>query len=242
MGVSCYLNQFRPLSLTRPGRTAIAQYHLAPFLDASCRREPDFESEFPSITSLCRAGRFAPRLHEGDIVAYTTANFAYPAHTPRARRLVAVLRVHKSWRVETNGSGLQAHVHAAEWYQQQGLRVPSNCLVTTEGRIPLDKTDQSWPNVEVWDRSYRQRANKYGVFHACEPIFRDLHDPPRLSNAQLEEWFARVPGTQNPPTLPAHDFGELLCWLAEQTSNAASRLRLGELVRVLLQHSTDGDS
>lgn len=148
MKVACYLNQFEPLSRSSLGRAAIAQYQLAPFLDGSCRREPDFESEFPSITSLCRAGHFAPRLIEGDVVAYTTPNFSYPPRTPCARRLVAVLRVLESWRVVTKGNGMEAHAQAEEWYRQQGLGVPSNCMTSEFGRRPLHLTHQEWSNIE----------------------------------------------------------------------------------------------
>ncbi len=36
----------------------------------TCRREPDFESQFPAISALCRGKLFAPRLNPDDLVAY----------------------------------------------------------------------------------------------------------------------------------------------------------------------------
>ena len=91
-----YIIDFRPLAETAIGPSAIALHQLPPFIDASCRREPDLESEFPSISALCRGEHFAPLLSEGDVVAYMTKDFVYPQGETRTRRLVAVLRVKKS--------------------------------------------------------------------------------------------------------------------------------------------------
>ena len=68
----CFLATFRPLIHSPGGRDAARRYGLPPFIDGSCRREPDLESPFPSITATCRAGKFAPRLVVGDRVAYLT--------------------------------------------------------------------------------------------------------------------------------------------------------------------------
>ena len=57
-----YLVTYRPLVGNGRGKAAIKQYGLAPYVDDSCRREPDFEAAFPSISGLCRSTRFAPRL------------------------------------------------------------------------------------------------------------------------------------------------------------------------------------
>ena len=46
---SIRLNSFRPLCMTDIGLRAVNDFDCPPFIDASCRREPDFESEFPSI-------------------------------------------------------------------------------------------------------------------------------------------------------------------------------------------------
>jgi hypothetical protein len=56
---SCYLNVFRPLAKTPNGRNAIKQHSLPPFIDASCRREPDLESQLPfvSVTVLANTIR-----------------------------------------------------------------------------------------------------------------------------------------------------------------------------------------
>ena len=97
---SCYVNEFRPLAQTPVGQKAIDQHKLPPFIDASCRREPDLESAFPSITAICRGEYFAPLLRENDVIAYVTKDFVYPPKAASARRLVAVLQVKESWLAE----------------------------------------------------------------------------------------------------------------------------------------------
>lgn len=63
------LNSFRPLCSTQLELEAIEKYKLPPFIDASCRREPDFQNPLPSISALCRQVSFAP------IYAKTTLSF-----------------------------------------------------------------------------------------------------------------------------------------------------------------------
>ena len=233
MNGSCYINEFRPLAKTFYGRNAIAQHNLPPFIDASCRREPDLESKLPSITALCREDHWAPRLREGDLVAYMTKDFVYPQETESTRRLVAVLRVKKSWLRHRSQRGLEAHAQAAEWYRKQNLPVPSNCMVSSEGRMPLDQTDRDNPIPDDWDAVYRLRAIRCGAFHACEKIFCDVHDPPRLTNRQLVAWFRTIPDTWRLPPLPAADFAKLLRWLAGPTLDPTSASLLKALVAEL---------
>jgi hypothetical protein len=233
MSTSCYINQFRPLAETLHGRNAIAKHNLPPFIDASCRREPDLESQFPSITAICREEYFAPRLQEGDVVAYMTKDIVYPPETESARRLVAVLRVEKSWLEHRSQRGLEAHTQAAAWYQRQGLPVPSNCMVSDEGRMSMDRTDCFKSDLEDWDAVYRLRAIKCGAFHACEKIFCDVNNPPRLTNPQLLEWFRTIPDTRSLPPLTPKDFATLLRWLAVETTDTNSSQLLKTLATEL---------
>jgi len=55
-----YYNSFTPLAARPAGNMAVRRHGLLPFADGSCRREPDFESAAPSISSLCRFRKFAP--------------------------------------------------------------------------------------------------------------------------------------------------------------------------------------
>jgi hypothetical protein len=51
-----YVTTYRPICATAEGRRAVDEHQLAPFIDASCRREPDFEAAYPTISALCRGG------------------------------------------------------------------------------------------------------------------------------------------------------------------------------------------
>src|ERR1043166_992916 len=90
----CYINSYRPLVSTAEGRRASEKHRVPPFVDGSIRREPDLEHAFPSITCLCRAKQFTPRLHVGDYIAFMTVKGSYDRRTEH-RRLTAVLEVLK---------------------------------------------------------------------------------------------------------------------------------------------------
>jgi hypothetical protein len=232
LSAACYINEFRPLDATPTGRSAVEHGELPPFIDASCRREPDLESKYPSITALCREGHFAPRLREGDLVAYMTKDFAYPANTPRSRRLVALLRVHESWRPVEGKPGTVAHQQAAEWYRKQGLPPPRNCMVRGSEPLALEFTDRYKGNLRDWEAHYWKVAREHGVFHACEIMFCDANAPPRLKNQQLAEWFGRIPNTWEISPLAPAAFAKMVHWLALQTPDPA-RSRLSELAQSL---------
>jgi hypothetical protein len=240
MGCACYINEFRPLAETLPGRSAIAQGNLPPFIDASCRREPDLLSQYPSITALCREGHFAPHLREFDVVAYLTRDFAYPTNSQSTRRLVAVLRIHKTW-LPAEGKGWpKAHQEASEWYRQRGLPLPSNCMVRGSKPLPLELTDRYKSNLRDWEAHYWRVARKHGVFHACEPIFRNVVDPPRLQTRQLQEWFGTIPSPWDIAPLDPAAFAKMLDWLAGQIADSVGQ-RLRERKDTVLRQVFRGE-
>jgi hypothetical protein len=196
-----YLCSFRPLIEMPKGKKAVAKWNLPPFIDASCRREPDFESDCPSITALCRMSRFAPRLQEMDTIVYITRKSSYFNTSARHWRLVAILRVKKT---------LSSHSNAADWYRTRHLPVPSNCMVFGNPPVPLDKTDQFHDDLHRWDAIYRDRARRYGVFHICENIFRELNSPPLITEEMMKAIFGRIPGTRNPPAITNEQYERLL--------------------------------
>ena len=231
----CYINEFRPLAQTAEGRSAIQQGNLPPFIDASCRREPDLESKYPSITALCRGEHFAPQLKVGDLVAYMTKDFTYPPNTERARRLVAVLRVLKTWLPVDRRGWPKAHQEAAMWYRQQGLPLPRNCMVRGTEPLPLELTDRYYEGtLREWEAHYWRVVRAHGVFHACEPVFVDVINPPRLKNQQLVEWFGKIPNTWKFTPLDRVAFSQMLDWLADQTLVSA-RQRIETLKTSILQ-------
>lgn len=204
------LNSYRPLCSTVIGLRAIEQYGYPPFIDASCRREPDFENPNPSITCLCRQELFAPNLYPNDIVIYMTVKGKWFTDYEH-HRLVAILAVRE--RKET-------HLEAKQRYIEKGLPIPSNCIVTnnppfgfdsTAGKFekiadmerylahPLDKKKIIGDRIlKIWDNDYIEKSKKNGVFLITDPIFVELKNPPILTDQVLKGIFGKVPNTRNP--------------------------------------------
>lgn len=210
---SYFLCSFRPLSGNAAGRSAVTRGGLPPFIDGSCRREPDFQSSAPSISALCRSTKFAPRLWPGDSVAYITNQGRYNGDAGWA--LVALLNIVKRF---------EAHEAAADWYRASGFAVPSNCIVPGNPPQPYHLTNQRPPDavaervdteadperaVRLWDGTYAKRAKECGVFLACEVNFLELWNPPVLRRSDFHSIFGRVPGTQNPPKITPDQFRAL---------------------------------
>jgi hypothetical protein len=180
------------------------RWQLPPFVDSSIRREPDLEHEWPSISCLCRAGKFAPRLAVGDVVLYLTVKARYRSKRSH-RRLTAVLRVVQRF---------STHQEAARWYRSRRLRLPSNCIVRGNPPLSLDKTAYERLGCEDAARLeplYRTRAREHGQFLACEALFRDLSfDAPVVHDSDLKHAFGKVPGTQNPAPIPLERLKRLM--------------------------------
>jgi hypothetical protein len=188
-----FLCSFRPLVASKQGQEAVQNHRLKPFVDASCRREPDFEAQFPSISALCRKEYFAPRLRVGSKVVYITKKGRYLGSTDNHWRLVAVLEVTTSF---------QSHAEAANWYIQNGECLPSNCMVNGNPAMPLDKTDGFHSDIRHWDAIYRLRAKQCGVFHICsKELYCELENPPIVTEQMMIEVFGYIPATRNPPSI-----------------------------------------
>jgi hypothetical protein len=211
-----FLATYRPLVLRPEGREAARAHGLPPFIDGSCRREPDFESAFPSITATCRAGNFAPHLQERDTVAYITVKGRYLDDREAGWRLVAVLRVvHR----------FESHAEAASWYKSKGQPLPSNCLVRGNQPKPLRLTNRRPPQairkkllkeknstcaVQMWDDTYQARVRHWPVFLVTEAEFLELDRPPELSPADMQEVFGRIPFTLTPAKIRGEQLAHLV--------------------------------
>jgi hypothetical protein len=207
MADRCFLTTYRPLIQSNKGRAAVQKHALSPFIDGSCRREPDFESAFPSITATCRAGNFAPRLQIGDRIAYLTVKGKYPGNREPGWRLDAVQR---------DIQRLSSHSEAASWYERQGQPLPSNCLVEGNPPKPFDLTNGNPPAevkkrvatepdfvraIRLWDAVYRQRVAAWPVFLVTEAEFLELNNPLHVLASHMIEAFGRLPATLNPPEI-----------------------------------------
>ena len=210
---SHYLCTYSPLTESRAGRIAIDTHGLPPFIDGSCRREPDFQAAMPSISALCRGSNFAPRLQPGHRIAYISRKGQYAGGPGWC--LVALLTVHKRF---------ESHEEAATWYRAQRYALPSNCMVPGNRPQAYDRTNKN-PSKEIkailrakndvtlamrcWDAGYTCRARRCGVFLVCRADYLQLWHPPVLRNADMISIFCRVPITQNPPRITVDEF-ELL--------------------------------
>lgn len=221
-----FLATYRPLCRTEHGRVAIAKYSLAPYVDASCRREPDFEAEFPTITALCRARMFAPRLREGDRVAYVTKQGRYSPQLPDHWRLTALLLVTRRF---------ESHAQAAEWFIGEDIPLPRNCMVPGTMPVSLECTDgelspqlkaqvgRLTPEqiIRAWDSGYSERARTWGTVLVCHVLFRDLHNPPPIFREDWSSWTGRVPLTQTPPRI-TEQLWQKLCDRAATSAQLSS--------------------
>lgn len=220
-----YLVSFHPLCSTSAGRHAVKIYDLPGFIDSACRREPDLESDFPSITALCRAGKFAPRLNQGDRVLYMSVKRRYGK--VRGRALVAALEVIKTFK---------SHEEAALWYIEKGLPLPSNCMANDNAPIPVAKTRglpkntdevrKLWsapqrgnPTLKMWDAAYKTRAIRHPSFVVTSPISGPSLKNPRIySDEELKKFLTakKVPGTQNFKILTGGAFDALANAIADK--------------------------
>ena len=202
--MAAFLATYRPIVSTPHGRKAVSTFGIPPYVDSSCRREPDFESSHPMISALCRGKLFAPRLRMDDLVIYITRKDRFGTVAARHWRLVAILRV--LGRFET-------HEGAAAWYREQGQVVPKNCMVQGNPPLDLDRTGGPRPRLRYgdpanadrvirrWDAGYRSRAMACGVCLATEPVLLELHNPTIITEQDLAIFGGRMPGTQNPPSI-----------------------------------------
>jgi hypothetical protein len=181
--MTIYLAKYRPLNSTPDGQHAIARFNLQPYVDGSCRREPDFECKFPSISALCRGELFAPHLREGDEVVYITTKDFY-GEAFNHWRVVARLKIFKRF---------NSHKEAAVWYRAKVGSVPSNCMVPGNPPLSLDQTSRGASNcapgcgnavasLGKWNEHYQKRADTIPVFLACKTAWKKLASPGILTD------------------------------------------------------------
>jgi hypothetical protein len=115
-------------------------------------------------------------------------------------RLVAILKILASF---------ETHAAAADWYRTKHLPLPSNCMVACNPPLPLEMTDRFHNDLRRWDAIYRLRAKTWGIFHVCEPLFRELRHPAAITEVTMRSIFGRIPGTRNPPTITDAEFAKL---------------------------------
>lgn len=208
--MSIYLSSFYPLKCTKKGREAVSNDKLHPYIDGSCRREPDFENKFPPITGLCRPG-FSKRLHEDDIIIYITNKKGINKHY-----LIAILKV-----IDTANS----HNEAEKWYKNKNYSIPNNLIISATKPFQLEKTHQfhkinrriSDPEkiIELWNNYYKKIVDSNPEVAICEiwNKHKYLINPPELDDKNLNGIFNTGHGTMNPHTLTDNEWNKFKKWL-----------------------------
>lgn len=198
---------YYPLICTKQGKAAVDKYNLKPYIDGSCRREPDFENPYPAITGLCRPG-FVERLFEGDLVIYTTN-----LQGIGVKKFISIFEVIATY---------DSHELAKEWYIKNNISIPNNLIVNETRPFPLEYThrrtscsDCGHDIVEEWDKGYLERSILFPKVAICKtwknPI--DLDNPSDISIEDLLFIFNRIPGTRNPPYLSNDEWKKFQQWL-----------------------------
>ena len=210
--MSVYFTSFYPLCCTKAGREAIGNFKFSPFIDGSCRREPDLQNDHPCITGLCRPG-FSKKLRKGDLVVYTTNKMGLGT-----KRLVSILEVEKI---------IEGHREAADWYLEQNYVLPNNLMVKDNKPYPLDQTHKmgGWNNwvdgsgsLSGWDNGYLTRSTESPTVAICHiwENYKDLENPIEITPEDLDRIFGRIPGTQTPPKLNPVEEKRFFEWVVSQ--------------------------
>lgn len=210
-GIRYFLNSYTPICTSKKGRVAIDTHNIPPFADASCRREPDLEHRWPSITSTCRFRHFVPRLEKGDKIVYITKKGRYKTNE-NGWRLTAILEVIEKF---------ENHKQAAKWYKVRKCRLPYNCIVEGNPPLPEEQTAKIYrKNVWPYETAYKKAETRYqkktkecGIFIVTKPIARNLETPPVLTEKKMRSIFRRIPGTQNPPGITEKEFNDLCMFM-----------------------------
>ena len=205
------------------GKLAVIKFGHPPFIDASCRREPDFENNYPSITSICRQGMFAPRLRENDIVVYLSTKRKYYDDDQANNKLIAFLQVDKIF---------ETHQLAFEWYKKNNFPTPSNCMVDNNSPYNFDHTASNFETskeikayllksdedrkrqgqfiLRLWDNKYKGSTDKWKMFVKTKPLLVEFNKPISLFKADLETIFGEIiPNTRCGPSIKFHHLEKL---------------------------------
>ncbi len=198
-----YLNSYIPLIAYKERHSDIERLRIPPYVDASCRREPDFESKYPAITALCRLDRLVKRLQAGDKVVYRTNKGRYDDYPEQHWRVVAGLEVIAKF---------DNHQDGKKWYMERKLPLPANCMVAgnppkgESESTPLKRTKGNHASIREWDKHYRVRSISCGLMAVCWIHWVNLWDPPIWTDADEWRTFGEMKYTLYPPTITAKQF------------------------------------
>jgi len=212
-----FLAKYRPLIASENGQRAIKDYSVPPYVDAACRREPDFENPFPGISGLAFADKFAPKLRAGDVVIYVTQKGKYDGFPVLHWRVVAALKVEAHF---------ESHEAAAAWYREHNRALPSNIVVDGNEPVAMERTCQMHADdagkehpvrsLDEWDTRFQERVADYGAFAATRPLYVELNRPPRITETDAKAIFLGREMSSRAPVVLSRDTVDRLihtCWL-----------------------------
>lgn len=207
--------------MTKTGLKAIEHYSLPAFIDSSCRREPDFENPYPSITALCRQGQFAPHLKVNDIVAYITVGGKINPYK-KGHHLVAILQVVDVY---------ETHQIGEIEYRKNKIPTPSNCMITGNYPLQFSKTGGNFNNktqekmflarsevekekigerrIKNWNNEYLAKSIIWKCFVKTKPLFLEINKPPLISKSDFNYIFGKTPNTRNPNLITKKQLSEI---------------------------------
>jgi hypothetical protein len=195
--VSIYVTSYEPLIHNQWGKKASKTYNIPPFVDRSCRREPDFEAQYPGISAICRGRLFAPRLRENDIVVYITTKGINKA---QGWHLSAILQIIQRF---------ESHESAASWYHERSIPLPNNCMIEGNPPVDLDRTSRKVQSLRAWDAKYKQRTRDCPVFLICKVLYKELYSPPLITEDMMKIVFGKELCTRNPPKITYEQYHQL---------------------------------
>lgn len=197
--MSIYLVSYKPLCNEKQGKEAIEENGQYNFVDHSFRREPELESEYPGISSICRGRNFAPRLEEDDVIVYITVKGKHiKGINEKHWCITAILRVMKK---------CNSHDEASKWYLNQGLKIPSNCIVDGSNPLPNEYTALSYSRAD--EEKYRKNVTQYPQYLICEAEYKELKFPHKINDNDMKSIFNRIPPTQTPTTITLDELDKL---------------------------------
>jgi hypothetical protein len=207
------------------GMRAVHQHGYKPFVDFSCRREPDFDNKYPSISALCRKSKFAPHLKAHDIVIYTTLQGVYPPISAPHYRLVAILQIEQIYPTHHDGE---------IGYNLLGAGTPRNCMVPTNLPLDFDQTAGDFfsvkktnhflalplpqqqvigrKRVKAWDNYYQGIPSllNCGAFVRTTPVYLETANPAPIYPKDYASIFGKPSQAPKPVTAQQlHDVGLL---------------------------------
>jgi hypothetical protein len=216
------LNSFHPLCGNDLGQQAIRIYNLPPFIDASCRREPDLQNDYPSISALCRKKQFAPTLKPNDIIVYLTVKGDYTPYDKKHHRLVAILQVEKVFTTHSEGQ---------IGYSQLKVQTPSNCMVKGNDPLDFDKTAGNFDQktemnkflnrsievqkrigqrrIQLWEKEYLERSQHWTCFVQTRKLYCELTNPKPIFPFDFETIIGRSTPPRQPKKLSEQEFKQL---------------------------------